>query len=530
LRLELKHNLLLNSSAMIGKNIQLELIKLTESYLAGQYSEGIEIFAELHNLVVDADLTVGEAENMRKLFMLFMLGQLVELETMRQICVSCGITNSQHQVCYTALCSKLSQPQLFAFFEEAFQKALKAKLAPMLLKHGSNFSRDLVTLAMDDSVFKRCFSYSKEQDEEFDRYFGCFFSGQFGKAVWGFQVLTFGAIVSNVFYPLFLYCVPKTVKESAVKKSEKAAKKQHFITKKNEITALRNEIKAKKATEMTKEEKDDLKKENSRLKTLEKELKEQKDAQKVVKKPNSVSKKIGLAIKLVEKWGVFIKKILPVGRKIPNFHLSCDSGYSDINLSNACTALNIVYISVPKMGQCIQIGEAKKQQIKDYIRVQYTKLETAHKLKEAALSKDKKTPFALRIRARLCTQNRILTFLFFRLNGSRNVSAIYCTDPNIKAKTLRHHWFARTYIEQFFKLLKHYLRIQNAKTVSLHDFNNKLFRFAFIALHCQLLLQFIHKKSKAFKKQGLGTLRVILRSDPTIYQLLNQTINAPFAA
>jgi hypothetical protein len=514
---------------MIRKNIQSEIIKLTESYLDGQYREGIEVFAELHSIVGDVDLTAADADNMRKLFMLFMLGQLLELETMRQIFVTCGITNSQHQVCYTALCSKLSQPQLFTFFEEVFQRALKAKLQPMLAKHASNFSRNLVTLAMDDSVFKRCFSYTKAQNEAFDKYFGCFFSGQFGKAVWGFQVLTFGVVVSNVFYPLYLYCVPKTVKAPAIKKSEKEAKKNVFITKKAEIMALRNEIKAKKAIAHTKEAKNELKTEKIRLKILQKELKELKITQKTAKKPKEISAKIALAIKLIEKWGAFIKTLLPEGRKTPNFHLSCDNGYADIHFSNACTALNIVYISVPKMNQSIQVNGGTKQQIQAYIRHQYSKLETAHQHQEASLPKDKKTPFLLRTRALLCTQKRTLTFLFFRLNGSRNVSAVYCTDPNIKAKTLRHHWFARTYIEQFFKLMKHYLRIQNAKASTLHDVHNKFFRFAFLALHCQLLLQFIQKKSKNFKNQGLGTLRVLLRADHAILDRLNEAINTPFA-
>ena len=70
----------------------------------------------------------------------------------------------------------------------------------------------------------------------------------------------------------------------------------------------------------------------------------------------------------------------------------------------------------------------------------------------------------MRFRAFYDSQNREVVLLAFRLNGSKKVSIIYATDKNIKGKTLRRHWFQRTYIEQFFKLLKHYLLIQKSIT------------------------------------------------------------------
>ncbi|TAF31269.1 MAG: hypothetical protein EAZ67_13125 [Cytophagales bacterium] len=38
--------------------------------------------------------------------------------------------------------------------------------------------------------------------------------------------------------------------------------------------------------------------------------------------------------------------------------------------------------------------------------------------------------------------------LAFRLNGSNKVSVIYSTSQTIFAKTLRRHWFQRTYIDR----------------------------------------------------------------------------------
>ena len=73
---------------------------------------------------------------------------------------------------------------------------------------------------------------------------------------------------------------------------------------------------------------------------------------------------------------------------------------------------------------------------------------------------------------------------------------IYCYDKTIFANTLRLHWFKRTQIEQFFRLLKHTLQIVQAKTSTKHEFECKLLRFAWIALHTQLLTRYLRKRFK----------------------------------
>ena len=65
--------------------------------------------------------------------------------------------------------------------------------------------------------------------------------------------------------------------------------------------------------------------------------------------------------------------------------------------------------------------------------------------------------------------------------------------PTLFAKTLRRHWFQRTYIEQFFILLKHTLQVSQVTTGAKNDFVLKIFRFFFIALHAQKLVVFLER-------------------------------------
>ena len=114
--------------------------------------------------------------------------------------------------------------------------------------------------------------------------------------------------------------------------------------------------------------------------------------------------------------------------------------------------------------------------------------------------------------------------LFFRLNGSKKVSVIYSISKHIFAKTLRRHWFQRTYIEQFFKMLKHVLQIQEARTKDKKGFEFKLYRFAYVAWHAQKLVRWIRKKMKHFGRKGFITIQRTLASDPDILYLLQKQI------
>ena len=224
-----------------------------------------------------------------------------------------------------------------------------------------------------------------------------------------------------------------------------------------------------------------------------------------------------VAQKLVEKWGLFLEKAKKKGVTLPKIHFSCDSGYNDVALSQTCMDNNLVYISVPKKNHIFEIenskGEIIKIKLSDWVNNYFLKAEKKH-------LKTQKTPFIYRFKAQYCAQNREVTLLAFRLKGSKKVSIIYTTDKNIFAKTLRRHWFQRTYIEQFFKLLKHVLQIQEARTRAKNDFEDKLWRFAFIAFHAQKIVAFVRKRVKKFHKCGFITIQRILNDDPDISALL----------
>ena len=122
-----------------------------------------------------------------------------------------------------------------------------------------------------------------------------------------------------------------------------------------------------------------------------------------------------------------------------------------------------------------------------------------------------------------------MTFLFFRLNGSKTVSVIYCNDKNITAKSLRRHWFQRTQIEQFFRLIKHTLKISEAKTTNKDQFELKLLRFVFIGLHVQLFTRFVRKKNKKWRKLGFEQIRRLIIFELNKIDILENLLKTPFA-
>lgn len=251
-----------------------------------------------------------------------------------------------------------------------------------------------------------------------------------------------------------------------------------------------------------------------------------------VKKKQSEADKVEtqtqIAEKLVKKWGLLREKASKRGILIPKLHFSCDSGYSDIALSKTCFDNKLTYISVPKKSHMFEIsdktGNSTKTNLEDWVKNVFLVKEQNHEIAQALLAKKDRKPFFCRFSAVYCSQKRQVTLLAFRLNGSKKVSIIYSTDKSIYAKTLRRHWFQRTYIEQFFKLLKHVFRIQDARVKTKEAFNTKLYRFAFVALHAQKLIKFLRAKIKGFKKYGFMTIRKILLKEGEIDDLLQKII------
>ena len=246
-----------------------------------------------------------------------------------------------------------------------------------------------------------------------------------------------------------------------------------------------------------------------------------------VKKPAAGAKQakpsVQVAQKLVVKWGRFVARLAQQGISLPTLHFSCDSGYSDVALSGTCADNGLNYISVPQKKHNFVIASAKMN-LNEWLEKVFLPAEADHLAAEKELPKEAQTPFTLRFRAFYSSQEREVTLLAFRLQGSKKVSIIYAPDKNIKGKTLRRHWFQRTYIEQFFKLLKHSLKIQQTITRTKHLFEVKLLRFAFVALHIQLLVRSARRQCRGWQQRGFGFLRTLLQSDPDLLGHLQQML------
>ncbi len=235
---------------------------------------------------------------------------------------------------------------------------------------------------------------------------------------------------------------------------------------------------------------------------------------------------IEVAKKLVNRWGRLQKKLAKENIVLPAIHFSCDSGYSNLSLSEECSKKenNLIYISVPTKSHIIYLNN-KKSSLSKYIENVFLEKEKQHQDQEKYLKEEDKTPFTLRIKAFYQCQKREVVFLFFRLKGSKKVSVIYTPHLTIFAKTLRRHWFNRTYIEQFFKTLKHVLKISEPRTKTKEEFENKLLQFAFLGIEVQKIVRFIRRKCKQFKQKGFISLQRILCSSQEILDLLQNQIN-----
>jgi hypothetical protein len=406
------------------------------------------------HLAEQSGICLEDSREFQHLMQVFFLGELVGLPTLHSILEKFGIKSNLRQIKYKQLCKRLTTNKIRKMYEYIFEHQVKLVLREMSQKDSCCWSKELVTVVLDDSIFKQWLQHTLSE-KGLDSYYGKFFSGQVKTCVYGYKVLTLGVAIDGILYPLYIDFIGKNTVESPAEKS------------------------------------------------------------------------VVVAQKLVKKWGHLVESLKKEGQTLPTFHMSCDSGYSDKVLCQVCQQNGLIYISVPVKSHCIEVLGQKKK-ISQWIQEDFIELEKQHHESEKDLPNDKKTPFTHRFRAQYVAQQREVTLLAFRLNGSKKVSIIYTAAKNIFAKTLRRHWFQRTYIEQFFKLLKHVLKIQEARTTNKEDFENKLFKMAFIAWHAQKLVRYLRGKINQFAKKGFITIQRILCSDGTFLDLLHDKITTKF--
>ena len=100
---------------------------------------------------------------------------------------------------------------------------LSQVLGEMSHKDSSSWSKKLVTVVLDDSVFRSWLS-SQGCANDFEDCYGKFFSGQFGTCVYGFRVLSLGVSIDGLLYPLFFDFIKKNSSESYQKPVKVAQK------------------------------------------------------------------------------------------------------------------------------------------------------------------------------------------------------------------------------------------------------------------------------------------------------------------
>jgi hypothetical protein len=191
------------------------------------------------------------------------------------------------------------------------------------------------------------------------------------------------------------------------------------------------------------------------------------------------------------------------GVDFKDLYLSVDNGFEGRLLFEQCKKLDkslLVHpIFVPKKDATFKFnGESK--QVADYV-ASFEELE-AEEIEAHKPGTGEREPTLLRLKVWCKKLDAEVIMLLFRLKNSKKVSVIYTTDLGIKAITLRHRWFQRTQIEQFFRIIKDTLKIQQTKNTTKAGFERKIFIFVFMALQCQLFRNYCRKAFKELRRWG----------------------------
>ncbi len=226
----------------------------------------------------------------------------------------------------------------------------------------------------------------------------------------------------------------------------------------------------------------------------------------------------------LNEWG------LEHGVTYPNLYLSADSGFDCVELLDLCKDLSEVLpiqpICVPTRTHLFRT-EGFSSSFKKLIEERFEPEEEAY-LEKCRKEKTRPAPFLLRVRGVYHSKGREVVLLIFRLNGSKKVSLVYSTDLDAKSKTLRRRWFQRTLIEQFFRLLKDTLKIQQGKTTDHVQFQRKLWVWLFKATQCQMFRNYCRRHFRALKGWAFTRLRQRITFEGIKKQLLLEILKAQF--
>jgi len=200
-------------------------------------------------------------------------------------------------------------------------------------------------------------------------------------------------------------------------------------------------------------------------------------------------------------------------------YLSIDNGFNEIDLIELSEKYKVILICVPKKNHFFVIDD-QELKLSQYIEKEFIQAETDYYKNNP----NNEEPFYLRIKAFYRSKDIEVVLLFFRLNGSNKISVIYSTNLDIKAKTLRRHWFQRTLIEQFFRFSKHTLHFAQSHSKNADEFiENICVNFLKVSICLSMRNQM--RKHKNCKKITFGTIRLLVSTyrvgEENLISLLN---------
>lgn len=217
----------------------------------------------------------------------------------------------------------------------------------------------------------------------------------------------------------------------------------------------------------------------------------------------------GISCKLLTKCDLYLSTIakrhkLTYGK----IYVSVDSGFRYEALIKHCENKGWEAIIACDKSHIFKVGDWKGK-LRDYIEQTYKAAEKVHQAKYAERG-EQAPPFVLRVKAYYRAMGRDVILVFFRINNSKKVSVVFTTHLSAKAKTIRRRFFQRVKIEQFFRFVKHTLKIQQSTSKNFLGFLKKAALFFLKALFCQLFTKKTRKRSKKLKLLGFERIRRLI--------------------
>jgi hypothetical protein len=245
-------------------------------------------------------------------------------------------------------------------------------------------------------------------------------------------------------------------------------------------------------------------------KTTEKANQEDIDKEKAAQEKEAAEKKRKKSLIELEKGikdvnNFIVQLCKEADEALPQLYLSVDSGFSNKALLDFCDNLHIIAISVAKPTE-ILFYNGERMNFKTLIETVFLSQEAEYNAQNNE-NGEKKAPFLLRLKVFYQKLAEMVTIVIFRFNGSNKVTIIFCYDAIIHAKTMRRRFFQRTQIEQFFRMVKHTLHIEQSTSNDSKSFLKKVALFFLKAIFAFTFRDYCRKHFRRFKNYSFYKLR-----------------------